>query len=302
MNSDIVLVLVTTLVLVGAFVPGSTVASHGDDSTDFRVTPDNRDTEANDVQYTHEAELTDNFGDGRSGIKEPTSIEFSTYGANVGNCSAAVGVTPGSYTLRIDDQELNPDEESFKGDTASFGIEDPQEDYRVGETLVLELEDCVTNPSSEGWYQTDLVVEGKAFGSDEQVRLEATSHYFAICDDCENDSDARSELGPPPSETPTPTATPTATPTPTAAPTPTPTPAPTPTAAVDDPTPEPGDDPTPTPEPGDDPTPTATETPEPESTETPQDQGTVLGVDPIVVVGVVAAVSIGIAVFGATRL
>ena len=295
MNSDIVLVLVATLVLVGAFVPGSAVASHGDESTDYRITPDNRDTDASEVRYTHEVALTENFDDGRSGIEEPTSIEFSTSGANVEGCEAPVGVTSGSYTLRVGNEEFSPDEESFEGGTASFGIDDPEPDYRVGETLVLELEDCVTNPSSEGWYQADVVVEGKAFGSDEQVRLEATSHYFAICDGCENDSDARSELGPPPSES---TATPTPTPTPTA--TPTPTPEPTPTPDDDDPTPTAGDDPTPTPTPDDDPTPTESETPT--ATTAPDDGETVFGTDPMVIVGVVAAVSIGIAVFGATRL
>ena len=298
MDTNTALALVAALVLLGAFVPGSTVASHDDDSTEFRVTPDNRDTEASDVRYTHEVTLTENFGDGRSGIEEPTSIEFSTTGVDVGGCAAAVDVTSGSYTLEIDGTELDPDEESFDGGTASFSIEDPGPDYRVGETLVLELEDCVTNPSAEGWYQTDVVVEGKAFGSDEQVRLEATSHYFAICDGCENDSDARSELGPPPSEpTAEPTPTPTATPTPT--PTATPEPTPEPTAIPDDePSPTAGDDPTPEPTPTPDDDPTASLTP----TTTPGDRETVFGTDPMVIVGVVAAVSIGIAVFGATRL
>ena len=298
MDTDTALVLVAALVLLGAFTPGSAVASHGDDSTEFRVTPDNRDTEASDVRYAHEVTLTDNFGNGQSGIEEPTSIQFSTTGVDVGGCEAAAPLASGSYTLRVGGEEFSPDEESFDGGTASFSIEEPEPDYRVGETLVLELEDCVTNPSAEGWYQTDVVVEGKAFGSDEQVRLEATSHYFAICDGCENDSDARSELGPPPSEpTATPTPTPTATPTPTPTPTPEPTPEPTP-IPDDEPTPTAGDDPTPEPTPTPDDDPTASPTP----TTTPGDRETVFGTDPMVIVGVVAAVSIGIAVFGATRL
>lgn len=105
--------------------------------------------------------------------------------------------------------------DDFGGDTINLYTPD---------ATVAVLGDCVENTGEAGWYQFTGFVNGTTYaGNYEEVRL--TSHYFWI-GDFENESEAREELGPPPSEdtndggdgtsestpTPTPTATATATP------------------------------------------------------------------------------------------
>jgi cell division septation protein DedD len=138
----------------------------------------------------------------------------------------------------------------------------------VGATQVSS--GCLTMTGEPGWYRATAYVNGTvADGNcteqgtaecepddEEYVEITAKSASVYICE-CENETEARQELGPPPDETtptptvtPTPTATPTVTPTPTATVTPTVTPTPTPT-------PIPTASPTPTPTA----TPTASPTP-----------------------------------------
>ena len=289
-RTSAVVAFVGVVVAVSGLVPGAIVAEHGADSTDFTVSTDDPAPNASEVSYVLDVELTDNFGDSRSGIDNVTEATFTLESGDVSGCSGTP-VLGDSATLSIvtadgQESEFEEYEGSFSGGTADFDVSSTSNDYVVNSILRLELDGCVDNPSTAGWYQADVVVSGEAFGSDEQVTLEATSHYFPICENCDNESAARDELGPPPSEpTPTPTATPTATPEPT--PTPTEEPEPTPTQPDDD---DPGSTPTPTDEPdgGDDGDGGADEQ--------------VFGMDPLVVVGIVGAVSVGIAVFGATRL
>jgi PGF-CTERM protein len=109
--------------------------------------------------------------------------------------------------------------------------------------IVAGVEDCYKNPDEPGWYQWYGYSNGTG-PEGETRRTELTTHYFPICN-CSNESAAREQLGPPPSEqdgsatptatptTPTPTPNPNATPTPTLTPTPTPTATPTPTDSGD---------------------------------------------------------------------
>lgn len=293
-STTVVLVVVAVAVLTAATVPASILASHDPESTDYTVSADPPAENASGVTYTFEVALTDNFGNARSGFEEVTGATFSIPAGSVGGCQDAAIDSFDDYTLTVTEpdgqQSFEDTTATFDGGTASIDVADSGPDYRVGETLILELDACVTNPEAAGWYQADVHVEGTAFGSDELISLDSSSHYYPICEGCDNDSAARGELGaPPPEDTPTPTPSPTPTATPEPTPTPTPEPTPTDTDAPDEPTPtESGGDTTPS---------TAT------ATGTPADGGgTFFGLDPMVVVAIVAAVSIGLAAFGATRL
>jgi PGF-CTERM protein len=72
----------------------------------------------------------------------------------------------------------------------------------------VSVAQCLDNPDEPGWYQ----LSGRTTGvteDGERVTYGAKSHYFWICD-CEDEAEAREQLGPPPSE-PEPTPTPEAT-------------------------------------------------------------------------------------------
>ena len=104
-------------------------------------------------------------------------------------------------------------------------------DLSADDTLVLRIENCILNPQNSGWYNTEFSL------TDSGNTAAITSHYYGICE-CNNESQAREELGSPPSEsTPTPslspTPTPTSTPTPSQSSTPALTDSPTPTDTVE---------------------------------------------------------------------
>jgi PGF-CTERM protein len=135
-----------------------------------------------------------------------------------------------------------------------------EEDFQDGtelssdDEIILYREGCYTLPDEAGWYRAVAMLNGT--GPDGEYKEGwVKSDYFWI-GNYENESEAREELGPPPSErdgdaTPTPTPEPADEDTPTPTPTPEPADEDTPTPT---PTPEPADEdtPTPTPEPADD--------------------------------------------------
>ena len=294
MERTTTLALLVVVVLTASALPTAVLASHEPESTDYTVETNNPSPGAQGVDYTHRVDLVDNFGEARSGFATVDSATFTMDAGSVDNCTNPTSeVVPVSYNLSVTEEngqqeEFDSYEGSFDGRTADFSISDDSKDYKVGETLRLDLDDCVENPSSSGWYQVDVTVTGTSFGDGDSIQLSSTSHYYPICDGCDNESAARDELGPPPSEE-------TETPTPTATETPTATPPPDPDDPTATPSPEPADPTaTPSPEPTD-PTATATATAEPADQE-------VFGVNPMVIVAVVAAVSIGLAAFGASRL
>jgi cell division septation protein DedD len=290
-STSALVALVGAAVVASGLVPGAIVAEHGADSTDFTVSTDSSAENASEVTYVFDVQLTDDFGDANSGFSEVTGATFTIPAGSVGGCQDAPVENLQDYSLTVTEsggqESFENVEATFEGGTASFDIGDGDADYRVNEKLVLELDACVTNPEERNWYQADVLVEGKSFGDGQDISLGAASHYYPICEGCDNESSARDELGAKPSE-PTPT------------PTPEPTPTPTPVDPDDDPTPTPTEEPASTPtEPDDD----STSTPTDDPTETGGGAGQrVFGMDPLVVVGFVGAVSVGIAVFGATRL
>lgn len=278
-------------------------AEHGDDNTNFTVHPGDRDTGATEATYRLELEWTAP-ATGNAGMDDVDRVEFLVQNVDIESCGDG-GFFGAPYTLSLDDgsetQELDVADSGWDGNAVAFALEDGSPQFRVDHTLVLELDGCVTNGDEEGWYQAAGLVEGPAVTEGQNVTLEGTTHYFAICDGCESEADARDRLGRPPSEpepTPMPTATATATPTetPTATAAPTETVTATPTATATE---------TATP------TPTATDIPtETEGTADGQQDGgfrepseaEVFGLDPLVLVGVVAVVSIGLAAMGVRRL
>lgn len=304
--------LVVALALGGLAM--SAAASHGDDNTNFTVTPENRDPGASEVTYTLEMKWTDT-ATGNAAMEDIDNATFVIQNTNIENCAEGGLVGGPPYTLLLDDgsetQELSVQSSQWDGNAVEFVLEEDSPRFRVGYTLILELDGCVVNGDDEGWFQAFGVVEGPAVTEGQSVALDGSSHYFGICEGCESDDDAREELGSPPSEqesTPTPMATATPEPddTPTATETESAAPGPTETS---EPVSTPGDMPTPT----DADTPGATDTPtETDDDEVAGDESSgasaapgdvqVFGMDPLAVVGVVALLSIALAGIGARKL
>lgn len=310
MASRTILALLFAFALSAALFAGVGVSSHGGDPTDFTVTPDNRDPNATDVRYELTAKLTDSFDDSAPHV-EPEHIIFEVQGATIDGCAPSGVFDSGSFALRVNHSgpggynrsTLTLANQTWEGNAVEFYM-DPNDDQHVihqDDKLELVLQGCAVNPSTADWYQAFVQVDGDT-RQGREVGFVDSSHYFGICEGCESDEDAESELGRPPSATPTPTPEPTPEPS-TPQPTPTDTPAGTPFPS----TPEP--------------TSTDSPTPEPTASATPTSNGgnggnggggggpslpsidlEGLGVSPLVVVGVVAIVSIAIAGLGVRKL
>lgn len=271
---------------------------HGDEQTTYVVEPDDRDPGATDAQYTLALTLEERV-DGHSEFQEFTEMQFRIDGVNASACEteeSLFGEDEVHYALVVDPEDgdeqyvYDPDEETWETETVTFEFEefgsgDPF--WGRGDTLLLQLADCVANPGEEGWYQASAVIEGYSSENESVARsmsLETDSYHFGICEDCEDDADAYAELGVRPGEpTPTPIETPTPTPTPTETPTPT------------------DGDETPTATPTASPTPAPTDTPaqlDADGTDDPE----FLGMNPFVVVGIVAVFSAAVAGLVAWRL
>lgn len=81
------------------------------------------------------------------------------------------------------------DEDDFGGDPINLNAPD---------ATIAVLADCIENTGDPGWYQFQGFVNGTTYDDGyEEVYLD--SHYFWI-GDFESESEAREELGPPPSE------------------------------------------------------------------------------------------------------
>jgi hypothetical protein len=315
MKHETTLALLLVVVCSLWLLPAGVDATHGGSPTDFTTTPSDRTPGANETTYLLSAELTEKF-DSSPSLAYPDRIVFQIEGANLNDCEP-FGLEQESYRLGVNKstesgyqfQAYEVQGVTWDGKAVEFQFDtEDQPNYGQGDKLELELQGCVGNADSEGWYQSSVLVEGKSRG-DRNVSFTDQSHYFGLCEGCESDDDARQELGPAPSDsTPTPESTPEPTDTPTPEPTAAPTPTPEPTAALTA-TPEPTA--TATAQPTATEQPTATATPEDTRTPTETESGpnsdppsasTVFGVDPLAVVGAVAVVSIALAVLGARRL
>lgn len=214
----------------------------------------------------------------------------ATFGVDEGNNNTGTQVDYefSNYQKEFDHGEVTVEFsgfEDFSGDPPRLG----PEDAIVGDYGANSVGGgCLTMTNEPGWYRVRGIITGTEAdnGRDppsedaEEVRISAFSGFVYICE-CEDEEEAREELGPPTSpSTPTPAPTATPTPTPTATSTPTPTPTATPTVT---PTPEP----TPTIRPVTE-TPTSSSTPSPTATTTTVNAtvaGTSsAGIDPVLVV------------------
>lgn len=240
MNRTLALVAVVCVLVSVATAAGSVTAGHDHEYTDFDTTPKDRSPGAESVDYRISVTVTDEF-EGHDRIENPDQILFAVNDTNLEPCSEdgrPFADLPHSLYVEGPDGDrstLSVGAVVWDDEAALVGLSDEdQPAIAVGDTLVFELDGCVTNPANPNWYQGLVNAEGE--GPDgETANITAFSHYFGICEDCASDQDAREELGPPPSAPdPTPTATPTATATatPTATETPTPTATETPTATA----------------------------------------------------------------------
>lgn len=64
--------------------------------------------------------------------------------------------------------------------------------------IIAVQEECYGMPEEPSWYQIDAGGNGTGFNGQEGTIFQ-TSHYFYVCT-CDNEQEAREELGPPPSE------------------------------------------------------------------------------------------------------
>lgn len=80
------------------------------------------------------------------------------------------------------------DEDDFAGDPPSV---------RSGDMVKSQQADCYTNPEEPSWYHAVSYSSGTYDGEEEETYVR--SHPFYICD-CEDEEEAREELGPPPHE------------------------------------------------------------------------------------------------------
>lgn len=87
-----------------------------------------------------------------------------------------------------------------EGQGQGEGREDGDRDAEVypDDEIIAVQEECYGMPEEPGWYQINAGGNGTGFNGQEGTIVQ-TSHYFYVCT-CDNESAAREELGPPPSE------------------------------------------------------------------------------------------------------
>lgn len=212
---SLVLLLVGTL---AGFGGGVGLASAGHDPADANATIKplgDRSPGATEVRYGQTVVAT-------AGIDlDPLTRTLVTYEAGSWvNCGAdnppeVFGIDRGNTHEGYEiDEELMDNVKSFSAgedelettyyDENDFGASTHLDD---GDQLVSVTE-CINNPDEPGWYRIEGLTEG-VNSPGEQVSYGGYSHYFWICN-CENEAEAREQLGPPPSEpegTPTPSRT-----------------------------------------------------------------------------------------------
>lgn len=151
------------------------------------------------------------------------AVDFSACGSEN---TAVFGVDRGNNNsgTQVDDNLLDHMKESTFTEDGIDVVFYSEDDFG-GETTYLNPEDaivalqgdgsaggaCFTMPTEPGWYQIQGTLEGVNHDG-EQVTIESTSHYFPICEGCEDEATAEEKLGPKPSAddggsdpTPTPT-------------------------------------------------------------------------------------------------
>lgn len=120
--------------------------------------------------------------------------------------SEVFGIDRGSDNERYEvDESLEDKIKRFSAGEDEFVTEFNDEDdigastHLNSEDRILSLIECIDNPEEPGWYQIDVAAVTGRTADGEEVTFEDPSHYFWICE-CQDEAEAREELGPPPSE------------------------------------------------------------------------------------------------------
>ena len=206
-----VAVVVAVFVVAGASALGVVTADHGAEEADYTVEPmSDRSPGATNVKYGQIVVVE--AGIDFETLEQTTAIYEEGSWARCGPGDAEVfgidrGNTHDGYEtdegLQENTKRFSAGEDRFE--TEFYGEDDfgPSTHLNDGDAMVSVAE-CIDNPDEPGWYQ----ISGSSTGvteDGERVTVGGESHYFWICD-CEDEEEAREELGPPPSE-PEPTAT-----------------------------------------------------------------------------------------------
>jgi len=192
-------------------------ASHGPESANFTVEPmSDRSPGAENVRYGQRVVAT--AGTDLQTLEETTATyeegSFESCGPSDGE---TFGIDRGSTHAGYEiDHDLTQNVKSFTARADLLRVEFYDEDDFGSSTYMndgdefVSVSTCIDNPDEPGWYRISGTTTGVTERG-ERVTSSTESHYFWICH-CENEAEAREELGPPPSEpqqttTPTPTAT-----------------------------------------------------------------------------------------------
>jgi len=231
----LLLVSSTVLVLLGlgiVFLTGPVLADHHSEHGDLEMNATIKPKTASD----HKPGITDatyQFWIGPSEVgptfweTEYVSLQFPE-GALVYeefDCSInAVGIDRGNNNsdMETDEEVTNRVKDSNLIDPPEDGTdeiwavmnqrEDLNEHLKLNpdDMFVAELGGCFTNPDEPGWYRYSTFFNGTAPDEETHISAESPGNWIWICD-CENEQEARNQLGKPPhegqpAETPTPTA------------------------------------------------------------------------------------------------
>jgi hypothetical protein len=201
--------LVLAAVATGAAVGGAG-ESHGPEGSNFTYTP----LSVEDRQPGATGTRVGQIGQAAAGVE--TDFETLLRLRAVWRAGSWEGCGPGSAEVfgidRGKDNEPYEVDESLYSSVKSFtATEDvfestfyDEDDF--GESVHLNSGDrifsvieCPDNPARAGWHQIEESSVTGRTADGEVVTYADPSHYFWICD-CENEADAREELGPPPAE------------------------------------------------------------------------------------------------------
>ena len=210
-------VLVGLSLSVGlAATVGVVGADHGEPDADYTVEPmSDRSPGAENVKYGQI--VVGQTGEDFRTLEAMKAVYEEGSWADCGPDKSEVfgidrGNTHDGYEI---DEDLTDNTKTFSAGEDVFEVEFYGEDDFGSSThlnsgdAVVSVAQCIDNPDGPGWYQ----ISGSTTGvteDGERKTISGDSHYFWICD-CEDEAEAREELGPPPSE-PRQTATPEGTP------------------------------------------------------------------------------------------
>lgn len=207
-------VALALLVAAGTMSVGSVGAAHGPDAAEFTVEPiDDRTPGATNVEYG--MRVVGGAGIDFETLRRTRAVfEAGSWASCSPGDAGEFGIDRGStHEGYRTDEGLQENVKTFSAGEDVFETEyNGEEDFGPSTHLddgdeLVSVAKCPDNPDKPGWYQ----MTGSSTGiteSGERVTYGGDSHYFWICE-CENDAEAREELGRPPSDS-TPTATPTA--------------------------------------------------------------------------------------------